>query len=131
MDVHPEDQLPPRDVLELVDQGVVAVLRGDPLALEEAVRMRAGRPDAQPVVAAHVADVAAQGRELAHHVSCRRADRRGDLEDGLHQLGVDALGEHVALDRVEHGLDVLHEVEARRVEEHVLLLDPRRVAVAE
>ena len=48
VDVHPEDQLAPRDVLELVDEGAVAVLRGDPLALEEAERVRPGRADAMP-----------------------------------------------------------------------------------
>jgi hypothetical protein len=130
VDVHPEDQLPPRDVLELVDQRVVPVRRRDPLPLEEAVRMRPGRPHPQAVLSAHVPDVAPKRRELAHHVSCRRADRRGDLEDGLHQLGVDALGECVALDRVEHRLDVLDEVEALGVEQHVLLLDAERVGLA-
>ena len=128
--VHAEDQLPPRDVLELVDQGVVAVVRRDALALEQAERVRASRADAQPVVAPDVPHVAAQGRQLAQHVARVRADRRRDLEDGLHQLGVDPIGERVALDRVEHRLDVLDEVEALRVEEHVLLLDAERVRVA-
>ena len=130
VDVHAEDQLAAGDVLELVDERVVAVLRRDPLALEQAERMRSGRADAQALLTAHVADVAPQRRQLAHHVSRRRADGRRDLEHGLHQLGVDPVGELVACDRVEHGLDVLDEVEALRVEEHVLLLHPERVRVA-
>ena len=130
VDVHPEDQLAPRDVLELVDQRVVAVLRRDALSLEEAERMRAGRPDAQPLAARDVADVAAQRRQLVHHVARRPTHRRRDLEHRLHQLGVEAARELVALDRVEHHLDVLDEVEALRVEEHVLLLDAQRVRVA-
>ena len=40
VDVHPEDQLAPRDVLHLVDERAVAVLRGDPL------RARRARTDA-------------------------------------------------------------------------------------
>ncbi len=59
VDVHPEDQLAPRDVLELVDERVVAILRRDPLPLEEAERMRACRADAQTLAAGDVADVAA------------------------------------------------------------------------
>ena len=52
-DVHvqAEDQLAARDVLELVDEVPVAVARGDPLALEEAERVRAGRADAQALLA--------------------------------------------------------------------------------
>jgi hypothetical protein len=46
VDVEPEDELSAGDVLELVDEVPVAVARRDPLALEEAERMRARRPDA-------------------------------------------------------------------------------------
>ena len=130
VDVHAEDELAPRDVLELVDERVVAVLRGDPLALEEAERVRARRADAEALVAGDVADVTAERRELAHDVARGAADGCRDLEDGLHQLGVQPARELVALDRVEHHLDVLDEVETLRVEEHVLLLDAERVRVA-
>ncbi len=130
VDVHPEDQLAPRDVLELVDERVVAVLRRDPLALEQAERMRPGRADAEALLARDVADVGAERRELAHHVGRRPAHGGRDLEHRLHQLRVELPGELVALDRVQDGLDVLDEVEARRVEEHVLLLDAERVRVA-
>ena len=47
VDVAAEDELPPRDVLELIDEGPVAVAGGDPLALEEAERVRAGRAEPQ------------------------------------------------------------------------------------
>jgi hypothetical protein len=58
--VHPEDQLAPRDVLQLVDELAVAVLRGDPLPLEEAERMRPGRAEAAALLARDLRDVAAQ-----------------------------------------------------------------------
>ena len=47
VDVHAEDQLAARDVLHLVDERAVAVARRDPLALEQAERVRARRADAQ------------------------------------------------------------------------------------
>ena len=52
--MHPEDQLTPGDVLELVDQRVVAVLRGDPLALEEAEQVRPGRARSPSLAATSV-----------------------------------------------------------------------------
>ena len=87
-------------------------------------------PTRRPCSRPTSAHVGAQRRQLAHHVARGRAHGRRDLEDGLHQLGVDPVCERVALDRVEHRLDVLDEVEALRVEEHVLLLDAERVRVA-
>jgi hypothetical protein len=58
------------------------------------------------------------------------AHRRRDLQNRLHQLGVDDGLELVSRDRGQHGVDVLHEVERLGVEEHVLLLDPQCVGVA-
>ena len=58
--VHAEDQLAPRDVLELVDELPVAVACRDALALEEAERVRAGRAEAAALGARDLGDVAAQ-----------------------------------------------------------------------
>ena len=89
--------------------------------------MGACRPDPHPALACHAAHVAAQLAQFAHHVGGRVAYGGGDLEHGLHQLRVDLLLELVTLDRREHGLDVLHEVERLSVEQLVLLLDAQRV----
>ena len=69
------------------------------------------------------------GHVLAHH--------RPRFEDALHELGLQPVGE-LALGRLlEQGLDTGHEVEALRVDEHVLLFDshgerwPRAEAVIE
>ena len=131
-DVHvqPEDQLAPRDVLHLVDEVVVAVARGDALALEEAERMRARRADAQPLLLRDRRDVLPELPQRALDVRRRAAHRRRDLEHRLHQLRVDVRLELVSRDRVEHGVDVLHEVERLGVEQHVLLLDAERVRLA-
>ena len=71
VDVQAEDQLAARDVLELVDEVPVAVARRDPLALEEAERVRPGRADAQPLVARDLADEAAQLAQLGVDVGRR------------------------------------------------------------
>ena len=130
MDVAAEDELAAGDVLELVDEVPVAVARGDPLALEEAERVRARRAHAQVVGRRRLGDVGAQPPELAVDVGRRLADRRRDLEHGLHQLRADAVVELAVLRGREHGVDVLDEVEGLRVEEHVLLLDAERERLA-
>ncbi len=130
VDVHAEDQLAPRDVLHLVDERAIAVLRRDSLRLEERERMRAGRAHAHVLLPRDVGDVAPDAQQLLPHARRRVADRRGDLEDRLHQLGVDPRLELVARDRLEHRVDVLDEVERLAVEQHVLLLDAERVRVA-
>jgi hypothetical protein len=130
VDVQPEDQLATRDVLQLVDEVPVAVARGDALALEEAERMGPGGADAQPAVRGEADHVRAQPPQLVLDLGRRPADRRRDLEHGLHQLRVDLLLELVPGGRGEHGLDVLDEVECLAVEQHVLLLDPERVRLA-
>src|SRR6266403_5451031 len=55
---------------------------------------------------------------------------RRDLEDGLHQLGVDPRLELVPGHCGEHRVDMLYEVECLAVEQHVLLLDAERVRIA-
>ena len=73
--VHSEDELAAGDVLQLVDQRVVAVLRGDPLSLEQAERVRSGRADPRSLLVRDLRDVCAQRREPAHHVARVVADR--------------------------------------------------------
>ncbi len=80
VDVHPEDELAPRDVLHLVDERAVAIFRRDPLALEERERMCARRADAQALLPRDVADVAADTEQLLPDARRRVADRRRDLE---------------------------------------------------
>ena len=131
-DVHveAEDQLTPGDVLHLVDERAIAVSGGDALALEERERVRSGGSDAHATLGGDTRDVAAQRAQLRCDVRGRVADRRCDLEHGLHQLGVDPRLELVARHGGEHRVDVLDEVECLAVEQHVLLLDTERVRVA-
>src|SRR5262249_40100186 len=130
VDVHAEDELPTRDVLQLVDEVAVPVACSDALALEQRERMRPRRADAHPVRPRDVADVATDLAELLLDVGRRAADGRRDLEHGLHQLDVDARLQLVAVHGGEHRVDVLDEVEGLAVEEHVLLLHAQGVRVA-
>ena len=60
VDVHAEDQLAAGDVLQLLDEPPVAVLGGDPLALEEAERVRPGGGEAAALGARDLGHVRAQ-----------------------------------------------------------------------
>src|SRR6266536_714251 len=92
--------------------------------------MRAGGADTQSLVTGDSADVGADPAQLVRDLGRGVAHRRGDLEYRLHQLGVDDRLELVPDNSSEHGVDVLHEVEALAVQQHVLLLDPQRVGIA-
>ena len=130
VDVQAEDQLAPCDVLELVDEVPVAVARSDALALEQRERVRPGRADAHALLGGEAGHVCPQLAQLAVDLRRRAADRRRDLEHGLHQLRVDPLLELVSAGRGEDRLHVLDEVERLAVEQHVLLLDAERVRLA-
>ena len=110
VDVHPEDQLAARDVLELVDQRVVAVLRRDPLALEEAERV-VPRSRRGALVARDVGRTRAGWRARASRR--RRSDTRVSRSRAPTASAPELRSARARLpDRVEHRLDVLHEVEA-------------------
>ena len=64
VDVHAEDQLAARDVLQLVDERAVAVLRGDALPLEQAERVGAGGGEPAAFLARDLRDVRAQRPQL-------------------------------------------------------------------
>ena len=80
VDVEPEDQLAPRHVLELIDEVPVAVTRGDPLALEQAERVRAGRADAHAAIRRETDDVRPKLAQLDLDLLRRAADGRRDLQ---------------------------------------------------
>ena len=128
--VHPEDELAPRDVLQLVDEVAVAVARRDALALEQAERMRPGRAEAAALRARDLGDVRAQLAERVLDVAGGAADVGRDLDHRLHELRVDPALVLAALDGGEHRVDVLHEVPGLGVEQHVLLLDAEGVGLS-
>jgi hypothetical protein len=130
VDVHAEDELAPRHVLELVDEPFVAVAGGDALPLEQAEGVRPGRPEPEVLLPGDPDHVSAQLPQRGRDVAGRAADGRRDFERRLHQLGVDARGELVPVHGLQHRLHVLHEVERLGIEEHVFLLHTERVRVS-
>ena len=128
-DVHvqPVDQLTAPGVLQLLDDRLVAVARHDALSLEEAERVGARRAEAQPA-----ARRAARPRGARIRRSCRptsgtsaqtgvwysTSDANSSGDDARRELAV-RLG-------LEDPLRARHQVERRRVQEHVLLLDADR-----
>ena len=107
----------------------IAVLGGDPLALEEAEGVRPRGAEAAALRARDLGHVARAAAAARADLGRRVANRGRDLEHRLHQLGV-IRSRAAPGDRRQHGLDVLHEVERLGVEQHELLLDAERVGVA-
>ena len=129
--VHAEDQLAPRDVLQLVDELAVAVAGRDPLALEEAERVRAGR---------RRSGSPRRARSRRRSRAAARARRRRPpavRQTGVVTSSTDCISSawmrsscSPCRDRGEHRVDVLHEIPRLGVEQHVLLLDAERVRIA-
>ena len=90
-DVHvqAEQQLLAGDEAQRVDDLEVARPLDDPLVLPLRERVGAGGADRQAPRLGRLADPAAQVLELARRLARVAADVRGDLEHGLHQLGLD------------------------------------------
>ena len=88
VDVHAEDQLAPRDVLELVDERAVAVAGRDALLFEQAERVRARRAHPQSRLPRDVRHGCPQPVQLGRHLADVAADGRRDLEHRLHELRV-------------------------------------------
>ena len=87
-------------------------------------------PTRSAFLACDAGDVRAQRDELPLDVARGAAHRRRDLEDRLHELGIDPRLQLVPAHGGEHRVDVLDELESLSVEELVLLLDSEGVRVA-
>ena len=126
VDVHPEDELLPRDEAQRVDEVVVARAAHDALVLPHRERVRA-RPSRSPAPCACAvgADPPAQRAQLVAGLARVRARVRGDLEHRLHELGLDLAVGAV----LEELLDRVGELERLSVDDHELLLDAQRVAL--
>ena len=130
VDVEPEDQLAPRHVLHLVDERAVPVTGRDPLRLEQAERVRAGRADAQRLLRRDRGDVLAQLAELAVDVrgACRQTGVAISSTDCISSGFMCASSSCPAI-AARNGVDVLYESSSAD-EEHVLLLDSEGVQIS-
>jgi hypothetical protein len=124
-----EDQLLAGDEAQRGDQVAVARAGHDPLVLPHRERVGAGRRDREPLRVRGLLDDAPQVAQLGARLARVPARRGRDLEDRLHQLGLDVTLS-VRRHRFEHGLDAVHELEGLGIDDHELLLDAERVARA-
>ncbi len=123
--VHPEDQLLARDEPERRHQIAVARARHDPLVLPHRERMGSRRADRQVLARRRLADLGSERPQLLARLGGVPAGIGGDLEHGLHQLGLDLADRR----RLEQAFDRVDELERIGVEDHQLLLDPDRVGI--
>ena len=87
MDVHPEDELAARDVLQLLDELAVAIAPRDALILGERERVGADRRKAHAEREQGAREAAPELGQLAQRVVDAAADAGGDLGRALRQLG--------------------------------------------
>jgi hypothetical protein len=122
VDVEPEDEVGPRQVLHVVDDGRVALVVGDRLGGPVGERMGAGGDDAQAAPPREPIQLAAHLGELCPDLVDVLADGGPDLDHRLVHLLAHALAED-GLAALLHDLaDVGAEVAALGVDDLVLLL---------
>ena len=128
--VHAEHELAARDVLELLDEPAVAVARRDALILGARERVCPGAGEPQPERLDGSRDAAPDGLEIAAQLVHIPAHDGRDLERALHQLRMRAPVERPIRELLGDLVEARRELEARRVEQHVLLLDAQRQRIA-
>ena len=94
VDVQAEDQQRPRQLLQLLDDAVVADAGGEDLVLPVGERMRAGGRDREPDALGRGGELPADAEDLAAQLADVRADLRADLDDRLVELALDLVAEH-------------------------------------
>jgi hypothetical protein len=96
VDVQPEDQERARQLLELLDDVLVALAGGENLVLPLRERVGAGRGDAQPDALGALGELAADMNDLVLELVDVAADLRADLDDRLVELALDLIAERRA-----------------------------------
>jgi hypothetical protein len=106
--VHAEDQKGPRELLEFLDDILIALAGGDDLIDPAGKRMRAGGGDLQPGALGGGDKFTASAMHFDAQIADVIADARTGLDDGLMHLALDLL-ENVG----GSGGDQLHDVRAQ------------------
>ncbi len=123
MDVHAADDEPPRHLLQILGENVVALLVGVLLALPFGEGMGGGGDRGEAELAGDGADRAAQPHELVAGLLHRVADAGADLD-----LRAQEFGTHLAAQRLlafgeQGGRRLGREVAAFLIDEEIFLLD--------
>ena len=122
VNVQTEDQVGPRDHLQVIDDLVVALVGRDRYAGPVRDRMRARGGDAQAALSHQVDDLAPEPGHLASGVLDIGADRRADFNDRLVHLALDLVLEPLLPFREDLG-DMRPQLARFRIDDLKLLLD--------
>ena len=132
VDVEAEDQVGACDVLQILDDVLVAGAVGDVLLLPVAEGVGAGGDDAQAVALGEVPQRAAQLRDLRAGLLDVAADAGARLHDGLVHLGADALAQdRVILPVLEELAHVRAQIARLGVHDLELFFDAQRELAVE
>ncbi len=123
------EHITPADVLEVVDQAGVTRLLGVLLQAPLGERVGSARDDREVVIGARADHAVAQRRERAARLAAAAADRRGDLDLRLQQLGGRALAHALAARPHQPARHACDRAPARRLDHEVLFFDAERVVV--
>ena len=131
-DVHvqAEDQQRARQLLQFLDDVVVADAGRDDLVFPARERMRAGGGDREADPLGRARELAAVAEDLLAQLADVGADLRADLDDRLVHLALDLLAQHRRARRQELG-HVRPQFSALGVDDLELLFDAEREAVHE
>jgi hypothetical protein len=94
VDVEPEDEQRPRELLQLLDDALVARAGGEDLVLPVREGVRAGRGDREPDARRGRRQLVADAEDLLPQLAHVGADLRADFDDRLMQLALDLIAEH-------------------------------------
>ena len=130
VDVQPVHALPDRGDAGVFDEIEVALLLDDDEILGVRQRMRAGRGDAEPVLARDLLGRRAQRLYRREHFHSVARDRGVQLDHRGVQLRLEDAGQRRLGGALDEGRDLRRRHERFAVEDHDLLLDPQRERIA-
>ncbi len=123
MDVHPEDQVLPGQVLKVFFYPEVPLERRDLLLHPRGEGVRACGEHCASVFSRQVDDRLTKPHQLGANLGRGRAHSASDLDHRLVQLGFDAGDGHLTV-RIQNLSDVRTQLARLRIDDLVLLLDP-------
>ena len=128
MHMHAADHEPPRHVLEIAGEHVVALLVGMLLARPFGEGVGRGGDRGEPELSGDAADRAAQMDQLVARLLHGFADAGADLDLRAQEFGADLAAQRLLAFGEQRGRRLLREVARVLVDEEIFLLDAEREA---
>lgn len=123
VDVHPEDQVLPGQILKVFLHAEIPLERRDLLIHPRGEGVSACREHRASVLGCQVDDRPSKSHNLGADFGRRRAHPASDLDHRLVQLGLDALDRNLSV-RIQDLSDVRTQLARLRIDDLVLFLDP-------